>query len=185
MKSLLIQCALYLIISGVVVSCIEMGGYAIKCQKTGVVVPCSTVYDYEPVLMNGTISVDTPAYVAPLETWQVVYQALKDSGVQHPEIVVSQSYIETGNYTKGCYNVANYFGLRYKGKNIDFTERGGWRSSVSYIKRWQCRWYDGKRDYWEFIKCPRKRTSGDCMHYCENPEEYEIKVKEIHKQLFR
>lgn len=98
-------------------------------------------------------------------------------GIKHPEIVTAQSVLETGNYQcKNCsLDKNNIFGFYYKKKYIAFDS---WHESVDYYKRWQVKRYDTRKNYFEFLKCVRKRTNGECMPYAQS-EDYIDKLKMI------
>lgn len=71
-------------------------------------------------------------------------------GIQHPEIVYAQAILETGNFTsKGCRYKNNLFGLMRKSRLRSFDH---WNESIIFYKeRIQSR-YDGKSDYYAFLK---------------------------------
>ncbi len=71
-------------------------------------------------------------------------------GIEHPEIVLKQSVLETGWYnSKFLMSKNNLFGFRYKGKYLRFET---WKKSVEYYKRWQKRHYtDPNEDYYAFL----------------------------------
>lgn len=100
------------------------------------------------------------AIVVPLETETPLFldksakECLMDGllyhGIQHPEIVYAQAVLETGNFTsKGCKYNNNLFGLMRKKRLRSF---GHWNESIVFYKeRIQSR-YDGKSDYYAFLK---------------------------------
>lgn len=94
---------------------------------------------------------------------QVMTELIKQ-GVKHPEIVLRQSIKETGHYK--CTNCSldhnNLFGFQWKGKYLEFDT---WQESVSYYKRWQNKWFDGERNYYDFLNCMWKHRNGDCVPY--------------------
>jgi len=76
--------------------------------------------------------------------------ALEEHGIQHADIVLRQSILETGWYkcTSCSLNKNNIFGFWYKKKYIAFDH---WSESIAYYKRWQDRHYKGG-DYYAFLK---------------------------------
>jgi len=94
----------------------------------------------------GPIFVDAVPELTP----ENVYAQLEKFGVQHPEIVLRQSILETGWY--GCEKCSlehnNIFGFRYKKKYIEFNN---WVEAVKYYKKWQDKRYKGG-DYYTFLK---------------------------------
>ena len=83
------------------------------------------------------------------QTLDSVSSAILQIGIKHPQIVLKQVRLETGNLNcKGCsldYN--NLFGFYYKGAYLKFD---GWKESVAYYKRWQDKYYKGG-DYYQFL----------------------------------
>lgn len=71
-------------------------------------------------------------------------------GIEHPDIVLKQSVLETGWYkSKFLMSRNNLFGFVYKGKYLRFES---WKKSVEYYKRWQKRHYtDPNEDYYAFL----------------------------------
>ena len=79
-----------------------------------------------------------------------VYAYIKNLGIEHPDIVLKQSVLETGWYkAKFLMSRNNLFGFRYKGRYMRFEN---WKKSVEYYKRWQQRHYkDSNEDYYAFL----------------------------------
>lgn len=106
------------------------------------------------------------------EVWNYAYKI----GVEHSEVVVAQSILETGWYKcKDCslaYN--NLFGFRHKGEYLKFTH---WKQSVDYYKNWQRRWYKGG-DYFAFLCCI-DFGDGKCHGYAEDMKSYVVKLEQI------
>jgi hypothetical protein len=96
-----------------------------------------------------------------------VYIALKEAGVEHPEIVVKQAILETGWFkcSHCSLNKNNIFGFYYKKKYLEFDN---WLESVAYYKKWQKKRYQGG-DYYKFLKK---------VGYATSPT-YEDKLKQI------
>ena len=86
-----------------------------------------------------------------------VYAELEKLGVEHPEIVLKQSILETGWYE--CEHCSlkhnNIFGFRYKKKYLEFES---WVDGVAYYKKWQDKRYKGG-DYYKFLKTIGYATS--------------------------
>lgn len=79
-----------------------------------------------------------------------VFTQLEKYGIQHPEIVLRQSILETGWYSCEYCSLKhnNIFGFRYKKKYIEFDN---WVEAVKYYKKWQDKRYKGG-DYYSFLK---------------------------------
>jgi hypothetical protein len=78
-----------------------------------------------------------------------VYNYIIKSNIKHPEIVLKQSLLETGNYTSNvCKNYNNIFGFYYKGDYIKFDD---WKDCIDYYRAWQERKYTNG-DYYSFLK---------------------------------
>ena len=111
------------------------------------------------------------------QTKEEVYKFCDKIGIKHAEIVVNQSLLETGHYQ--CENCSldhnNIFGFRYKKKYLEFNS---WKESCLYYLKWQRKRYDGKQDYYEFLKCVQKRTNGDCTPYATS-KQYINKLKQF------
>jgi hypothetical protein len=76
---------------------------------------------------------------------------LKIIKVKHPDIVLKQSLLETGNYN--CVNCSldynNLFGFRYNNKYIKFNN---WKESCHYYANWQYyKAYNDTTDYYDFL----------------------------------
>lgn len=87
---------------------------------------------------------DTPAD-------SLVYQACVYYDIHHPEIVVSQSILETGYYrSEGCKKDNNLFGL-YNSRAKEYYKFNHWTESVLKYKEWiQYRYKDGE-NYYHFL----------------------------------
>ena len=104
------------------------------------------------------------------QTDQQVLRELRKHNVKHPEIVLAQAKLETGNFTSElCKKHGNLFGL--KGKK-GYAKFGHWRESVKAYKEWVQYKYKGG-DYYVFL-----RTIG----YASDPN-YITKVKKIAEKV--
>ena len=104
------------------------------------------------------------------QTDQQVYDELKKYNVKHPEIVLAQAKLETGNYTSTlCKKHGNLFGLKRKGGYAKFNN---WQESVKAYRDWVQYKYKGG-DYYVFLKK---------IGYASDPK-YIIKVKEMVKRI--
>ena len=104
------------------------------------------------------------------QTDQQVYDELKKYNVKHPEIVLAQAKLETGNFTSTlCKKHGNLFGLKRKGGYAKFNN---WRESVKAYRDWVQYKYKGG-DYYVFLKK---------IGYASDPK-YIIKVKEMVKRI--
>jgi flagellum-specific peptidoglycan hydrolase FlgJ len=104
------------------------------------------------------------------QTDQQVYDELKKYNVKHPEIVLAQAKLETGNFTSTlCKKHGNLFGLKRKGGYAKFNN---WRESVKAYRDWVQYKYKGG-DYYVFLKK---------IGYASDPK-YIVKVKEMVKRI--
>lgn len=94
---------------------------------------------------SGPIFVDAVPELTP----ENVFIQLEKFGIQHPEIVLRQSILETGWYECDYCSLQhnNIFGFRYKKKYLEFDN---WVDAVKYYKKWQDKRYDGG-DYYTFL----------------------------------
>lgn len=96
-----------------------------------------------------------------------VMNELKKSNVEHADIVLAQSKLETGYYTSQLVRSHNnLFGFRTSKGYLKFSH---WKESIDYYKRWQKRKYDGDPDYYRFLVE---------IGYAEDPN-YTNKLKKI------
>lgn len=100
-----------------------------------------------------------------------VYNYCIEQDIQHPEIVTAQAIWETGWFkcTDCSLNKNNLFGFTTGGPYLEFSD---WKDCVEYYKRWQDKFYDGQRDYYDFLACIYKTRNGKCIKYCVDPETY-------------
>lgn len=70
--------------------------------------------------------------------------------IEHPEVVIAQSKLETGNYTSSIFKENhNLFGFR-KGKS--YYKYKDWKESVLHYAHWQNMNYRVNEDYFVFLK---------------------------------
>lgn len=103
-----------------------------------------------------------------------VLEACKYYEIQYPEIVTSQSILETGYYkSKVCLQYNNLFGL-YNSKKRDYYSFNHWTESVkAYYDLVQYRYKEG--DYYEWL---------NKIGYAEDPN-YIAKVKSVQKRYIK
>lgn len=87
-----------------------------------------------------------------------VYMYICELQIKHPQIVMTQALIETGNFqAKGIMSKNNLFGFMMHRRVMEF---GSWRESVEYYKRWQDRKYTKPtEDYYKFLRRIKYATS--------------------------
>lgn len=103
-----------------------------------------------------------------------VLEACKYYEIQYPEIVTSQSILETGHYkSKVCLQYNNLFGL-YNSRKRDYYSFNHWTESVkAYYDLVQYRYKEG--DYYEWL---------NRIGYAEDPN-YIAKVKSVQKRYVK
>lgn len=103
-----------------------------------------------------------------------VLEACKYYEIQYPEIVTSQSILETGHYkSKVCLQYNNLFGL-YNSRKRDYYSFNHWTESVkAYYDLVQYRYKGG--DYYEWL---------NRIGYAEDPN-YIAKVKSVQKRYVK
>ena len=101
-------------------------------------------------------------------TPELVYQWAKHYKLQHINIVVAQSILETGHYKSDkCINHNNLFGL-YDSKNKKYYRFNTWQESVkAYKQKVQYKYKSG--DYYAFLKR---------INYAKDPK-YITKLKRL------
>lgn len=114
------------------------------------------------------------------QSLEQVKRFMDDStNIQHTDIVLSQSILETGWFKS--YNTRvrhNLFGF-WNSRLHEFFKYTSWQESVKSYERWQKKWYkDG--DYYEFLECLYQDTNGKCIRYASDPN-YIDKLKKIKK----
>jgi len=104
-------------------------------------------------------------------TPQKVYEYCIQQDILYPEIVTAQAIWETGWFN--CDNCSldknNLFGFTTGGPYLEFED---WKSSIDYYKYWQDKFYDGERNYYDFLSCIYKTNTNRCIKYCTDPEKY-------------
>jgi len=121
---------------------------------------------------NVEVRLEQPEFfLEDMPTKELVMQACEYYNIQHPEIVVAQSILETGYYrSKNCKVNNNLFGL-YNSNKKDYYKFNHWTESVeAYYILVQYRYKEG--DYYNWLQ-----TIG----YAEDSL-YINKVKEIVKR---
>lgn len=100
-----------------------------------------------------------------------VYDYCVKQDIKHPEIVTAQAIWETGWFKcKDCsLDNNNLFGFTTGGPYLEFKS---WKDCIEYYKRWQDKFYDETRNYYDFLKCIYKTKNGNCIKYCEDPVTY-------------
>lgn len=85
-----------------------------------------------------------------------LYNEIKAQGLIHPNIILHQAKLETGNFKSiSCTKYNNLFGLR--NKNGTYMEFNHWTESVDAYKKYIQVHYKGQ-DYYNFL---------DSLHYAE------------------
>jgi flagellum-specific peptidoglycan hydrolase FlgJ len=83
------------------------------------------------------------------QTVEQVRGEIQRQGIEHPEIVLAQSILETGWFKSyGCTHRKNLFGFYWKGS---FKQWDTWEESVKYYADWQRRHFKGGC-YYEFLE---------------------------------
>jgi hypothetical protein len=96
---------------------------------------------------------------------QATYDAIKEAGIRHPEIVMAQCMQETGwlGCKKCCLRFHNLFGFYVNGNKCKKFESDA--ASIAYYKSWQDKRYYKwkakypKADYYHFLKYVQYATS--------------------------
>jgi hypothetical protein len=103
---------------------------------------------------------------------EVVYGAIKDLDIKHPEIVLAQARLETGNFKcKDCSY--HYFQNAFGFKTSEYLDFDNWYESFVYYKKWQDKHYKGG-DYYTFLK---KIGYASAEHYNETVREIELEIR--------
>ena len=83
------------------------------------------------------------------QTREQVLAEIQRQGIPHPDIVLAQARLETGNFTSSlCRNHHNIFGIKHHGKYAHYRH---WRDSVADYKRSISARYTGG-DYYAFLR---------------------------------
>lgn len=79
-----------------------------------------------------------------------VYREIVSNNIYHPDIVLAQAKLETGNYkSKACTVYNNLFGLRKP--DGSYYEFNSWQESVKAYKDWVQNKYTPPNDYYDFL----------------------------------
>jgi len=79
-----------------------------------------------------------------------VYREIVANKIHHPDIVLAQAKLETGNYkSKACTVYNNLFGLRKP--DGSYYKFNSWQESVKAYKDWVQNKYTPPNDYYDFL----------------------------------
>lgn len=96
-----------------------------------------------------TISADTIRPYSSLVDSNV-YREIVSQKIYHPDIVLAQAKLETGNYkSKACTVYNNLFGLRKP--DGSYYKFNSWQESVKAYKDWIQNKYNPPNDYYNFL----------------------------------
>lgn len=111
--------------------------------------------------------VDSMTLYIPLQDSNVLSE-IKRQGIHHPEIVLAQAKLETGNFTSNvCIAYNNLFGLRKPDGSYHRFQY--WQQSVKAYKDWVQDKYVPPNDYFDFL---------DSIGYAED-KSYTDKLREM------
>ena len=97
-----------------------------------------------------------------------VYREIVSNNIYHPDIVLAQAKLETGNYkSKACNVYNNLFGLRKP--DGSYYKFNSWQESVKAYKDWVQNKYTPPNDYYDFL---------DSIGYAED-DSYINKLKDM------
>lgn len=97
-----------------------------------------------------------------------VYREIVAHKIYHPDIVLAQAKLETGNYkSKACTIYNNLFGLRKP--DGSYYKFNSWQESVKAYKDWVQNKYTPPNDYYDFL---------DSIGYAED-ESYISKLRDM------
>ena len=97
-----------------------------------------------------------------------VYREIVSNNIYHPDIVLAQAKLETGNYkSKACTVYNNLFGLRKP--DGSYYKFNSWQESVKAYKDWVQNKYTPPSDYYDFL---------DSIGYAEDGN-YTNKLKDM------
>ena len=97
-----------------------------------------------------------------------VYREIVANKIHHPDIVLAQAKLETGNYkSKACTVYNNLFGLRKP--DGSYYKFNSWKESVQAYKDWVQNKYTPPNDYYDFL---------DSIGYAED-ESYTNKLRDM------
>ena len=97
-----------------------------------------------------------------------VYREIVSNNIYHPDIVLAQAKLETGNYkSKACTIYNNLFGLRKP--DGSYYKFNSWQESVKAYKDWVQNKYTPPNDYYDFL---------DSIRYAED-DSYINKLRDM------
>ena len=97
-----------------------------------------------------------------------VYREIVSQNIYHPDIVLAQAKLETGNYkSKACTVYNNLFGLRKP--DGSYYKFNSWQESVKAYKDWVQNKYTPPNDYYDFL---------DSIRYAED-DNYINKLRDM------
>lgn len=97
-----------------------------------------------------------------------VYREIVSNNIYHPDIVLAQAKLETGNYkSKVCTIYNNLFGLRKP--DGSYYKFNSWQESVKAYKDWVQNKYTPPNDYYDFL---------DSIRYAED-DSYINKLRDM------
>lgn len=97
-----------------------------------------------------------------------VYREIVSNNIYHPDIVLAQAKLETGNYkSKACTVYNNLFGLRKP--DGSYYKFNSWQESVKAYKDWVQNKYTPPNDYYDFL---------DSIRYAED-DSYINKLRDM------
>ena len=97
-----------------------------------------------------------------------VYREIVANNIYHPDIVLAQAKLETGNYkSKACTSYNNLFGLRKP--DGSYYKFSSWQESVKAYKDWIQNKYTPSNNYYDFL---------DSIGYAED-ESYTDKLRDM------
>ena len=97
-----------------------------------------------------------------------VYREIVSNNIYHPDIVLAQAKLETGNYkSKACTVYNNLFGLRKP--DGSYYKFNSWQESVKAYKDWIQNKYTPPNDYYDFL---------DSIRYAED-DSYINKLRDM------
>ena len=89
-----------------------------------------------------------------------VYREIVSNNIYHPDIVLAQAKLETGNYkSKACTVYNNLFGLRKP--DGSYYKFNSWQESVKAYKDWVQNKYTLPNDYYDFLDSIRYAEDGN------------------------
>ena len=96
-----------------------------------------------------------------------MYEEILKQGIKHPDIVMAQARLETGNFTSNiCRRNHNLFGMKLPkqrrttaiGESTGHAKYSSWEKSIEDYKIWQDTFYI-EGDYYNFLESHGYATS--------------------------